>query len=54
MRTIPANATVLPGPQSGHRIDIGANNEGLDHRAGLLIIARVSDAIGNHDNGRAV
>jgi hypothetical protein len=54
MRTITANTTVLPGPQSGHRVNVRADDEGLDHRAGLLIIASVSDAIGNHDNGRTV
>jgi hypothetical protein len=54
MQTRAANTAVKSVPQGCHGVDVGANDESLDHRAGLAVSASVSDAIGDNDNGRAV
>jgi hypothetical protein len=54
MHASPADAAIKSGPQSGHGVDVGANDEGLDHRARFAVSASVGYAISDDDNGRTV
>jgi hypothetical protein len=54
MQTSPADAAIKSVSQGGHRVNVGANDEGLDHLAGFAVIARGRDTVRDNHNGRAV
>jgi hypothetical protein len=54
MHAGPANTAIKSRAQCCHGVGVGANDESLDHRAGLAVIARRGDTVRDDDNGRTV